>query len=263
MARTTQEIFNQMLAEKANHPELDGLNSTSSTAVYRLFMWVVAYAIYIHETFFDIHKAEVNELINSKRLGTPEWYIGIAQDFQLGHDLEVFADNTLGYGTTDEAAKIISRASFKEDSGILTLKVAKGEIGALEALTSEELRQFSNYVEKIKIAGTKVNNISLPGDSLQIDAAIYYDGIYSQAVMEQRVNDTIRNYELNFPFDGMLYKAEFVKMLLNIEGVVDVQINGLTVVQGETTTIIDRQYETASGYFYYDNAGSIITYNVA
>jgi hypothetical protein len=263
MARLTQEIFDEMLTEKAKYRELDGLSSASATAIYRLFMWVIAYAVYIHETFFDIHKGEVNALINSRRLGTPEWYISIAQEFQLGYNLEVFSDNTIGYGTIDEAAKIISRAAFKEDAGTLTLKVAKGEAGALEALTFEELLQFSNYIEKIKIAGTKVNNISLPGDILRINAEIYYSGIYSQAVIEQRLNDTIRNYELNFPFNGMLYKAEFVRILLGVEGIADVKIIDLTVVQGATTTVVDRQYETASGYFYYDNANSTITYSVA
>jgi hypothetical protein len=265
MARTTQEIFDLMLAEKAKRSQLNGLSSTSATAIYRLFMWVVAYAIYVHETFFDIHKADVNALINSKRLGTPEWYVDIAKEFQLGYDLEVLADNTLGYGTIDEAAKIVSRASFKEKEGggVLTLKVATGELGDLKAFSSEHLLQFANYMERRKFAGTEINKISLPGDILRINAEIYYQGIYSQAVIEQRLNDKIRNYELNFPSDGMLYKAEFVRMLLNVEGIADVKINDLTVVQGETTTVIDRKYETASGYFYYDNANSTITYSVA
>jgi hypothetical protein len=49
MARSIEEIYNEMLAEKANHSQLDSLTSTSQAAVWRGLFWVVAFGIYTLE----------------------------------------------------------------------------------------------------------------------------------------------------------------------------------------------------------------------
>jgi hypothetical protein len=263
MARTTQEIYNGMIAEKANRSELDSLNSSSNIAFYKGVFWVVAFAIHLLEVLFDSLRTEVNEIIDQARIGTPDWYIGLALEFQIGYDLVATENNILQYPIIDEDAQIISRAAFKEDGGELTLKLAKGEVGALEALTPEELGQFSNYIEREKLAGTTVNSISLDADSLEIDVEIFYDGIFSQAVMNQRVTDAITAYQLSFPFDGLIYRSQLINLLLDVEGVEDVVISRLEAIQGETTTPIVRVYETEAGYFAFDEGNSTITLTVS
>lgn len=263
MARTIQQIYDSMIAEKSRRPELNGLDSSSNVAFYKGSFWVVAFAIFLLESLFDELRIEINEIISKARIGTPDWYIGLALEFQLGYDLVITGDNIIQYAIVDQEAQIVSRAAFTEANGELTLKLAKGEIGALEALSAEELSQFANYIEKVKLAGTKVNTISLAADMLQIDVEIFYDGIFSPAIMDQRVTDAITAYQLSFPFDGLIYRSQLINLLLDVEGVEDVVISRLDAIQGETTTPIVRVYETGAGYFSFDTDNSAITLTVS
>lgn len=254
--RTIEQIYNEMIADMSARPELAGLNSVSQTAIYKGLFYVVAAAIFILEGFFEALKEQVNGIVRRRNIGSPEWYIGLALDFQVGYSLITTDDNRLIYPVNDPAAKIITRASFKEDGGELTLKLAKGSIGNLTPLVGEEITQFNSYIERAKIAGTRVNSISLPADTLTIDADIYYQGVFSQAVMNQRIQEAINVYQLNFPFDGIIYRSAIINILLRIEGVIDVVINDLVAVQGSETTPIVREYETEAGYFVFDNDNS-------
>lgn len=51
MARQITVIQNEIFATIAANENLQGLNSTSKVAIFRLFAYVVAYAIWLHESF--------------------------------------------------------------------------------------------------------------------------------------------------------------------------------------------------------------------
>ena len=63
MARTVNTIYNAILADKANYAELSDLSTTSQTGIWRLWAYITALAIHLHERIFDAFKVEVNELI--------------------------------------------------------------------------------------------------------------------------------------------------------------------------------------------------------
>ena len=59
MARTIAEIQGEMIAQKEVTPELDGLTSNSSTAIWRLLFYICAVAIKVVEDLFEVHDAQI------------------------------------------------------------------------------------------------------------------------------------------------------------------------------------------------------------
>src|SRR5258705_7141932 len=111
MARTTIEIQNGMLTDIASNEVLSvQLTSTSKVAIYRLFTYIVASAVYLLEKLFDNHKKEIDTAIYEQKSGTPRWYRNMSLEFQYGFDLLEDSDKFDNAGfTTDqiEASKII------------------------------------------------------------------------------------------------------------------------------------------------------------
>jgi hypothetical protein len=87
MARSITEIYSALVADKQSRPELDALTSTSAVAIWRLWLYVVATAIYLHERIFDQHKVEIEQIAARSIVGKLEWYAFQAQRFQLGSSI--------------------------------------------------------------------------------------------------------------------------------------------------------------------------------
>jgi hypothetical protein len=260
MARTIQEIESEIIAAKEAQSQLDSLTSSSQTAIWRLWVYVIAVAHLALESLWDIFKIEVNELVASRRLGTPPWYVNIAKEFQLGDDLL----ETGLYAVIDESKRIITRASFKEDDieSVLTLKVAKG-VETPTALSTEELSQFRTYIQELKFAGTKVSVISLNADLLRGNLTVYYDGILNANATLTNIKQAIRDYLANLPFDGVLLRNELIEKIREVSGVEDCEVVSLRGVQGSTSYNIDRLYESQAGYIELDEDGFIINLIIA
>lgn len=67
MARTIQQIQQEILTAKAKEPALSELNSTSKTAIWRLWTYITAFAIWTLEKIFDQHRKEIDDKIRIKR----------------------------------------------------------------------------------------------------------------------------------------------------------------------------------------------------
>lgn len=247
MARTREAIQSEMLQRIANTPELTVYNSSSKTALFRLITYVVSWGIFTLESLFDVHKEEVETTIATRRPGTPAWYAEITKEFQLGDDL-ILVDNVPQYETIDEAKRIVTRVAYKENAGTLTLKVAKGEVGATEPLSDQELTQLETYLDKRKYAGTPISLVSLNADRLRLMAEIFYDGIYDLATIQESVKNALNSYMENLRFDGLVLRSEIIEAVKAVPGVIDIDINDLTVMEGANPNEVDRAHETASGY---------------
>lgn len=255
MARTIQEIEAEIIAQKESQAELASLNSASKTAVWRLWAYVVAVAHFALESLWDIFKAEVSDLVASRRLGTPGWYVSVAKEFQLGDDLL----ETGLYAVVDESKRIITRASFKEDpvESVLTLKVAKG-IDPPTALASEELSQFRTYINELKFAGTRISVVSLNADLLRGTINVYYDGILNSGQTLTGIRDAVKAYLQALPFDGVLLRNQLIEQIRAAQGVKDCEIINLRGVQGLASFTIDRLYESQAGYIQLDEDSFLI-----
>jgi hypothetical protein len=248
MARTTEEIFQQIVAAKNADIELSGLNSPSATAVWRLWAYITASVIHLFERLMDSFKVEIQTIIDSRRIGTLAWYVSTAKDFQLGDTLQEFASGDYGYPTVDDAKKIVSRASAKVEAGVIKLKVAKESGDSAIKLSAQEEIQFRSYMELVKFAGVQIDYITLDPDLLNIDCKIYYNGIYPTADIEVAVQIAIEAFVKAIPFDGILKKNALIEAVRKVEGVTDIEFDTLDAVQGVTTTAIGREYETLAGY---------------
>ena len=87
MARTISEIQEDIIGRVAATANLADMNSTSKTALWRLWIYIVAVSIWALENLFDQHKSEVTSLINEKAPHSLRWYANKAKDFQYGSEL--------------------------------------------------------------------------------------------------------------------------------------------------------------------------------
>ncbi len=68
MARTVQQIKQQMLDAKNADPTLSALTSTSQTAKWNLYYFIVASCIAIFEQLQDLFKSDLEAIARAKDL---------------------------------------------------------------------------------------------------------------------------------------------------------------------------------------------------
>ncbi|QZK90633.1 hypothetical protein K5V07_09065 [Flavobacterium sp. CHNK8] len=198
MARTIAEIQNEILNEKDNQSALKGLTSSSKTSIWRLWVNIVASAIWVHEKI-----VEKNALVS--RPHTLNWYREQALNYIHGAELE-WKDGSYQFDTTGfindkeiEKAKIIKYCAvsevdletvlkpnkdvdeifsdyFRNKVGVVFIKVATENNGKISRIdVPNELYAFKEYIAKIKDAGNQVHIISSPGDILELNLTVYVD----------------------------------------------------------------------------------------
>lgn len=230
MARTIEDIFNELLVAKEGQPELDSLNSTSRVAVWRLLLYIVAVGMWTLEKLFDLHLAEVRNAIATEKRGTVQWYAEMAKKFQYGDVLvadQDYYDNTGADEDTVAAKKIVSYAVATESGSSIRIKIAKINVEELAPLTVTELGAFQTYMHQIKYAGIFLSYVNSPADKLKLGLKIYYDPLVLDATGKRidgtndtPVQDTIDDYLKNkIGFAGYYIPNELVDALQQVDGV--------------------------------------------
>lgn len=283
MARNVETIHQDILTNIANNATLTPLNSTSKTAIYRLFAYIVAYAIHLHEVIFDTHKQEVETLIANQKSGTLPWYRYMALQFQYGFDLlnnpfELFTDsdqfnNTNATPEQIDASKIIKYAAVNEteaESRVI-IKIA-GEVGnALAPITPPQRAAFEAYLNEIRYAGVKLTVINYLPDLLFLNLQIQRDPLVLDAngmsILNGNypVNDAITAYMKLLPFNGEFVIFDFLKYIeANAEGVItptalNIESSFIDPLTGNYAAPVSIAIKTIpfSGYFKVDNFNTI------
>lgn len=207
MARTIAEIQNEILDEKKKQPSLEGLTNDSKTAIWKLWINIVATAIWVHEKI-----VEKNALIS--RPHTLNWYREQALNFHYGITLDPDSSNGMSLIWKDglyqfdtdglepdeiEASKIIKHCAVSEidletvlnpDStpkeilsdyfhnkvGVVFIKVATVKDEKISRIdVPNQLFAFKEYISKIKDAGNQVYISSDQGDILKLKLNVYVD----------------------------------------------------------------------------------------
>ena len=279
MARTIQQIYDAIIAEKETlttlnelQPNTDNaqtllsdLTSSSKVAKWRLMFWVVAAAIYLHEVVFDKHKAEVEAIADNLITGTARWYQEQSLLYQHGDALD-FVNNKYVYSPINEANQIIKRAAALEVGGIVRIKVAKLDSNSLPtALSSAEKTGFSTYVGQIKFAGTNVSITSNAADLLKIEYDIVYDPLVldstGQLIAESGtypVVDAINTFIQNLPFNGVLNLTALTDAIQGAKGVVDPVLNSAEAKYGSLAySTINKNYTADAGHMVIDPANPL------
>ncbi len=235
MARSIQDIQTEILQAKANEPALAELNSTSKVAVWRLWVYITAFAIWTLEKLFDQHKKEVDEVLAELKPHTARWYRNKALAFQYGFDLledsDKFSHLTPEGGTYSEEqianSRIVkySAVTESETESRLIVKIATEQGGELQPITAEQKASFEAYMSEIKDAGVRITTINYLPDILKLQMKIYRDPLVldenGQSILtgEKPVEKAIKEYLKNLPFNGELVLAHLVDALQQVEGV--------------------------------------------
>lgn len=272
MARTIQEIQDEIIAAMQADSNLSEANSTSSAALWRLVSRIVATAIATLESLFDAFKNEVNTDLQTLKPHSLRWYQDKALLFQYGSDLPADSDiydNGHLDDATIEAQKIIKQSAAIADNGTVKIKIAKEDSGGeLTPLISAEYDAFEAYINEVKDAGVNLEIVNSPADRLVIHADIYYDALVLDA-SGNRVDGTgnnvvksgIKSYLRQLPFDGVLVKSHLVDFLQNIEGVYVPEIRLMQASQSGASALqtVDIQYNPFSGFLAIDDQTSDLT----
>lgn len=202
----------------------------SAVSVETCILYVVAACAAFVENLFDWFTADVDERVNEDRYGRKGWYEKTAKAFQYrdgnGTDYQLDID-TGEYAMTDEEARIVRHASAVSGNGFgVTLKVAKGETGALSPLDADELAAFTSYINRLKPAGVPVTVVSRNADRLAVKMTVYYDPIiFTEATALQKTKETMAAYLQGIEFNGEFVTMEMVDRLQAVSGLDIIEIH--------------------------------------
>lgn len=252
MARTVEEIRDQIIEEKELRPALDGLTSDSKVAVWRLWAYVTALVIHTHEVLWDIFKADIDVIIAAAAVGNPAWYKREVLKYQHGESL-IEVDLVYQYAAVNESAMIVEACSIVESSnGTIFIKAVKSDgNGGFLKLSNEERDGLTSYVNKIKFAGAKTAVFTNDADSLEINYDLYYDPIVPLSILIPAIEEAVAAHLADLQFDGVLNVNKFTDVLQSVEGVSDpVFTYGASTVSGGSEAIeFDVEHQPGAGFF--------------
>ena len=274
MARTIQEIQTLILQAKAQEPALDSLNSTFKVAIWRLWVYIIAVAIWSLEKLFDQHRADIDKRLAELKPHTARWYRSKALAFQYGFNLLPDSDKFNNVGHTEEqieASKIVKYSAVIEskNEGRLIVKIAGEQGNTLQPITDAQKQAFEAYLQEIKDAGVRLSVVNYQPDVLHLQMKIIYDPLVldsnGQSIIHatKPVEETIKSYLKRLPFNGELVLAHLIDVLQQAEGV---KIPHLVLAQSKNITIgggygafetIEISKIPTAGYFTIDNFNDI------
>jgi len=255
MARTIAEIEAQIIQQKEQNPNFSGLTSTSLSAIWRLQIYIIANAIWIHEKLFDIFKAEIQEIEKAVTPYTLEWWQKKVLAFQYGHSL-VNGDE---YSVIDETTQIIKQSAVNEGINILTIKIAtedaSGEL--VKIIDPSKVVAFQAYVDAIGVAGQFIDVVNENADQLTVNLDVYYDASklddsgasISLGDGVNQVEKALNLYLKSLGFNGKLIINHLIDYLQKVDGIKDVHnLEAFYTTATTPLTQINRVYYPASGY---------------
>lgn len=244
MARSIEQIQQSIFTARKD-TALTDLTSTSKTAIWRLFIYIISVAIYAFEVILDKHYSDVSQKLTEEKAHTARWYRSKALAFQFGFDLVVDSDefNNTNYTTEQiSESKIVKYAAVveAENDSRLIVKIAGETDGELNRLNEQEVASFKTYMQEIRDAGVKLTVINYEADKLFLDLQINYDPLVLSANGQHLINanypvvDAIKAYMKELPFNGELVLAHLVDKLQQVEGVL------IPTIMSASTSWIDE-----------------------
>lgn len=234
MAKTVTQIYNELLNEKTNHADLNGLNSTSTTAIWRLWLYLTAIAHKLLYDMWDKTKEEINQIGAQQIVGTKPWYEGLALNW-TGGSIGVIAASCIEILTTLDK-KVILRVAGDNGSGGYT------------NLSTPDRTALQTYINSKKVVGTDVDIISSTADLLWFGFSIKYTGVL--ATVQADVEQAIKDYISNLPFGATLSMSQLSNALFSVQNVLDVTHDYTKLDNGlGYTTITTNLISSTVGYF--------------
>jgi hypothetical protein len=232
-----QELTSSFLSNAAVR-EAYGLNENSifenefsKVSIESILFDVFAFCSWTLEKLFDTHKTELSTALAEQKVGTLSWYRSKSLAFQYGFKLLVDSDQ---YDNTNKSeqqiqySKIIKYAAVQEaaSESRVIIKIAGENAGVLAPISNVQNDAFKSYMDEIKFAGIKLTVINYLPDKLSLSIKIYRDPLLLDANGNsilyggKPVEQAIKQYMKELPFNGELVLAHLVDKLQQVEGVV-------------------------------------------
>lgn len=244
----------------------DGLtfeDQFSKISLENILFFIVATCMWVNQQLFVRHKVDIERLLNEQRAHTSNWYAHKAKQFQFGQELVSETDQYNNAGLTGEQIdkmQVVKYSAAVEsfDKSILYLKIATDDGGKRKPLSNSQLIAFKTYLNAIQDAGVRIQVINDPADQMKLKIDIYYDSLLLDQdgkrlddEADTPVQDAIRNYLNNLPFNGMYTNQSLVDTLQNVEGVEVAEIKQASSKYGAYTefTEIDAREIAHAGYY--------------
>ena len=263
MARTIDEIQQEIIDAKNADANLAALNSPSAVAIWRLWTRIVAGAIETQEQLWDVFKSEVEQIAREAVPGTADWLQKRVLEFQYdaaNPQVVTVIDGKAAYSTIDESLRIITRAAVVEQTNNRVLvKVAKDDgSGGLEPLTTDEVNALISYLDAIGFVGIAIDTISLLPDRLRLEGQVYYNGQFVESTVKAAVIVAINSYLASVSvenFNGEIIREEIVDAIQAVEGVTGVDTLNVSLIARPNSVPltgavvnVQRSYITSAGY---------------
>ena len=260
MARTIDTIFNEMVAQKNATPALNELTSSSATAIWRLMLYVVAFAVHVLEVLWDEYRKEVDTAIDEMVPHRPKWYrdktLAFMADKTLIPDTDQYDTSAMG---EDEiaAARVVKHATANEsaEASALIIKVAGADPNdstKRAPLTESQATQLAAYLHEIKDAGVRIQLVNEQPDEFRCAVDIYYDPTKEPTSVQYACEDAIRNYIENLPFNGQFSNMALIDALQAVDGVriAELLSSESAPAASEAFMPINAYIIPAAGYFH-------------
>jgi hypothetical protein len=235
----------------------------SVASIESIFFYAVAACNWLSQKLFEQLKIDILKTLSEQTSGTANWYAFKAKQFQFGMSLVPDTDYYDNTSLTDEqisATRIVKYAAAVEakDKSILYLKVATGNEGNRQPLSSAQLTTFKTYLNEVQYAGVRISVINDPADQMKLTIDIYYDllvldetGKRLDGQGDTPVQDTIRSYLNNLPFNGMYTNQALIDTLQQVPGINVAELKSASSRYGiyEEFTEINAREIAHAGYY--------------
>lgn len=259
--RSINTIFQSLLSEKENLTTLNALTSNSitdeDTLIQKLtdgqcpewVLWLYNFAVAsnVVEGLIDNSKNIISENISNLTVGTANWYITMAKQFQYGYELTLDpVTYQISYATTDVSSQIIASCTVKLIGNEIYLKVRRIDN---ELLSTSELSAFESYINQIKPAGTHVFIENYEPDQITLEMDIYYYANYDKTTIQTAVELAINTYLENIEYDSVILINKIIDALQNITGIYDIRVTNAEAIDsiGNSYTFT-YEYTTNAGW---------------
>ena len=233
----------------------------SKVSLESIWFSIVASAIWVLESIFDVFRGEVEERISSSVMASIPWYHQIALEFQYGDEL-VFDEETqqFVYPEIHPAKQVVKFAAARDlGGGVLVLASGADSEGKPVKLSNAVRTALESYLNQRKPAGVLLEVESHDPDEVFVYGKVQYDPQLLNADGElladtsvRPVDDAIAAYLHGIVYGGVLNKTKLVDAIQGAVGVVDVILEEVEVkpeYSASAEPIVGNNYTSYSGSF--------------
>jgi hypothetical protein len=282
MARSIEEIKAAIKVDIRTYSSLDNFlfpeDGGSQASVFNIIIFVVSAAMFTFEVLVGNLKNNIQTIADSAPSGNESWLRRKMLDFQFGDTITInTTDSTLAnyfvpeYAVLDISKRVVTQCAVSDSATGVSIKLAKGTVGALTPLSGAEITAITNYyygtssTEGIGFAGVTATFITLLPDRLRVEADIHYLGQYVSATVKAAVIVAIDNFLNTFTdenFGGTVFMIKLVDAIQLVEGVSRVKITDIkarpeTTPLGSAITVdVQGVYSTFAGHIISEDTAS-------